>query len=96
MSTTVGTNIFKVIKWSAVAEWRFDIETPEACGICKNKLTDRCIQCAADNIDRSNCEVGWGQCRHAYHVHCIDPWVAKKINCPVDQKAWILVRKDNI
>lgn len=88
--------IFKVIKLSAVAEWRFDIDAPEACSICKNKLTDRCIQCAADNLDRSNCEVAWGQCRHAYHAHCIDPWVTKKINCPIDQKAWSLMRKDKL
>jgi anaphase-promoting complex subunit 11 len=89
-------NIFKVIKWSAVAEWRFDVETPEVCAICKYKLTERCVQCAADNLERANCEISWGKCMHVYHRHCIQPWVVKNTKCPLDSDIWIEIRTEKM
>ncbi len=85
--------IFRIIKWAAVAEWTFDVEIPEKCSICRYKLTERCVNCIAFNMDRSKCDIGMGKCKHAFHIHCVDQWVIKKARCPLDEQPWVLEKK---
>lgn len=74
---------FKVIKWTGVAEWSWSVEGVERCGICHENLTSICNHCRIEAT--SGCEVAWGNCRHAYHRHCIDNYMTKKgtNKCPI-------------
>lgn len=38
--------IFKVVKWTAVAAWSWDISV-DNCAICRNHIMDLCIECQA-------------------------------------------------
>ncbi|XP_037927347.1 RING-box protein 1A-like [Teleopsis dalmanni] len=60
------------------------------CAICRNLLSDLCNECQAQmvTIDDYKCFVVWGKCNHAFHWHCILPWLEKNSICPVDQQEW--------
>ena len=78
-----------VIKqWNVVAMWHWsgDVDT---CAICKNQLSDLCVECHANGGgSETECQVAWGQCNHAFHHHCIAMWVKTRATCPLDDREW--------
>jgi hypothetical protein len=76
----------------------------DRCVICKEKLSNRCLYCLADNIPRLNidftqqidishdvlvnCPIERSDCRHIYHHHCINRWRIKRDLCPLDNRRW--------
>lgn len=79
------------MKYAAVAEWTFNVPMPDVCAICRNQLTDICVNCQADGSPRDRCLIDLGQCKHAYHKHCIDQWLMKMPKCPTDSGPWVLI-----
>ena len=86
---------YKILKWNAVAMWVYDTYS-ETCSICKNSLTEPCITCQAnaDNNDQKYCKRVIGKCNHCYHTHCIDEWLKKQANCPLDGFEWVSMKFD--
>ena len=70
--------IFTVKKWNGVALWSWDIPV-DNCAICRNHTMDPCIECQSQqNTADGNCILGWGQCNHAFHLHCITRWLKSR------------------
>ncbi len=45
----------------------------DACYMCRDKLNDLCIKCHKDKDEtgeNEKCDVVWGKCGHALHLHC--------------------------
>ncbi|CAH6722439.1 RING-box protein Hrt1p [[Candida] jaroonii] len=80
---------FEVKKWTAVAFWSWDIVV-DVCAICRNHLMEPCIDCQA-NVGGNNeeCLAAWGQCNHAFHMHCINRWLKTRQVCPLDSQEWV-------
>ncbi|CBH15136.1 RING-H2 zinc finger, putative [Trypanosoma equiperdum] len=79
---------FVLKRWNAVALWSWDIEV-DTCAICRNHVMDLCIECqASSNGPRTNCNIAWGVCNHAFHTHCISRWLKTRNVCPLDNKEW--------
>lgn len=78
--------IFELKKWNAVALWSWDIEV-DNCAICRNHTMDLCIECQA-TASTSGCEIAWGKCNHAFHLHCIAKWLKTRGVCPLDNAEW--------
>eukprot|EP00483_Globobulimina_turgida_P004290 UN04299 len=74
-----------VLKWGAVALWSYDLIN-DTCAICRNKLHDLCIDCAADaySLQNKECTRAFGLSNHAYHWHCIARWTKTRHTCPLD------------
>lgn len=56
------------------------------CYICRNHLTEACIECESKNL--SDCISIKGKCGHAYHAHCIAQWCKTHPSCPLDNTRW--------
>jgi RING-box protein 1 len=84
---------YKVLKWNAIAQWNFD-NISDTCGICKNKITESCINCQAnqEKFESNSCKKVVGKCNHSFHCHCIDEWIKKKNLCPLDFSEWMPMR----
>ena len=87
------SKMFKVLKWNAIAQWNYDTVS-DTCGICKNSIREACINCQAnqEKFDTNNCKKVVGKCNHSFHTHCIDEWIKKKNNCPLDFSEWMPMR----
>ena len=87
---------FKVNKWSGVAVWSFTVSGIEICSICKENLTSICNYCRVEAT--SDCKVCWGNCRHAYHKHCIETYMSRRgtNKCPIDTNIWVPTREERI
>ena len=57
----------------------------DTCGICRNKLIDKCIECQT-NIKK--CQSVLGTCGHGFHKCCINRWIKTRNCCPLDDKEW--------
>lgn len=78
----------KLKRWKAVALWSWNLEV-DTCAICRNQLTDLCIDCqASESSAPCDCPVAWGGCDHAFHYHCIRRWLKKKGECPICEQMW--------
>jgi RING-box protein 1 len=78
---------FELIKLNSVCLWRWDSRF-DSCGICKNNITDKCIECIADLHTDNTCSIVWGICGHMYHVHCITHWLKSRNVCPLCNDNW--------
>jgi RING-box protein 1 len=70
-----------------VANWTYDVEN-ESCAICQSPIASPCIMCDADPAHAEQCVPTWGECRHAYHFHCINKWLKTRSTCPLDDTEW--------
>ncbi|KFD57902.1 hypothetical protein M514_01135 [Trichuris suis] len=85
---------FQIKKWNVVAMWSWDTNA-DNCAICRNHIMEVCIQCqvAQDTDEEGNktkeeCTVAWGECNHAFHLHCISRWLKTRNVCPLDNLEW--------
>ncbi len=70
----------------------------EVCSICRNKLSDLCIECQADsfvnNHTKNDCiNAGAKDCDHIFHAHCMHRWLKTGDTCPLDNKIWHFKRE---
>ncbi|KAL8153443.1 hypothetical protein V2J09_011203 [Rumex salicifolius] len=73
--------------WHAVASWTWDAQD-EMCGICRLVFDGCCPDCKHPGDD---CPIIWGQCNHAFHLHCILKWVnsqTPQAHCPLCRREW--------
>jgi RING-box protein 1 len=87
------SKVCKLLKMSGVALWVYD-SVAVTCGICKNPLNESCITCNAnqENLDERKCQKVTGKCNHSFHCHCIENWIKKQNNCPMDFYEWMPVQ----
>jgi anaphase-promoting complex subunit 11 len=76
----------KIKRWQAVGVWTWDAGD-DVCGICCNPY-DGCAQDAKYPGDDS--PVVWGACGHAFHLQCIQKWLAARTEqrCPMCRRQW--------
>lgn len=60
----------------------------KSCVICRNNLN--CTSLCFQNSDKES-EIVKGNCNHAFHRECIEPWVKNNPRCPICNKNWIEV-----
>eukprot|EP00039_Didymoeca_costata_P001354 m.51762 g.51762 ORF g.51762 m.51762 type:complete len:103 (+) comp10752_c0_seq2:66-374(+) len=80
---------FSVTKWQPCAIWSYGGDK-ENCAVCRNKLTDPCIECQANvgSATAEECTVASGGCNHCYHYHCISRWLKSRNVCPLCNQEW--------
>ena len=78
-------------KHHAVCMWSWNVQV-ENCAICKNDISDLCIECQVNQVTSqgNDCQVGWGMCNHAFHHHCISRWIKTRATCPLCDREWEL------
>lgn len=76
----------QVKKWHAVAAWTWDAGD-DVCGICRTPF-DGCPPEGKYPGDDS--PVVWGACCHAFHLQCIQKWLASSAEqkCPMCRRPW--------
>ena len=43
------------------------------------------------DVWHETCGIEWGECRHAFHTHCIRLWRAKRDACPLCNGPWTVL-----
>jgi E3 ubiquitin-protein ligase RBX1 len=79
--------LINVLEWNPTGFWKYKNATDD-CGICKEKLTEPCINCIQNTVGKIDCYASQGKCNHCYHKHCIDKWRESSSICPTDKKPW--------
>lgn len=78
-----------IISRNMAVEWSWDVkEDDDLCGICHSEYDACCPSCKMPGDD---CPLIWGECGHAFHLHCIMTWFQSSTNgetCPMDRKEW--------
>ncbi|RKP32659.1 hypothetical protein METBISCDRAFT_11930 [Metschnikowia bicuspidata] len=86
---------FEVKKWTAIAFWSWDIVI-DTCAICRNHLMEPCIECQPNSLNsQTECGAAWGNCNHAFHLHCIQRWLKSRAVCPLDNSPWVYQKFGN-
>ncbi|CCU82705.1 RING finger domain protein/Anaphase-promoting complex subunit 11 [Blumeria hordei DH14] len=73
----------KILKWNAVATWRWDIPDDDVCGICQAHFDGTCPTCKYPGDD---CELRIEQRSDLRDQHCIIEWIkqeSSKGQCPL-------------
>ena len=88
----LGKMKVKVKGWHAVANWHWNVQGEETCGICRNPYEMHCPDCKRPGDD---CPPTWGVCKHAFHLHCIMKWIqgqdtqgGSRNQCPICRQEW--------
>ena len=88
----LGAMKVKVKGWHAVANWHWNVQGEETCGICRNPYEMHCPDCKRPGDD---CPPTWGVCKHAFHLHCIMKWIqgqdtqgGSRNQCPICRQEW--------
>jgi RING-box protein 1 len=76
---------FNITKISVVASSYLNIHN-DVCPICKNTLTEPCLDCSVQN--KQTCNTSIGICNHGFHTHCINTWLENRRTCPLDNQNW--------
>lgn len=95
-SSTSSAITVTVRKWSPVGYWKFPVNISENCGICRESLEKKCLECGIN--DGSKCGISYGQCNHIYHICCINGWTKDKTNsnCPQCFQPWATEKEETI
>ncbi|KCV72264.1 hypothetical protein H696_01661 [Fonticula alba] len=79
-----------------------DIDRQTECGICQRPFEQRCPAAPSSpqadapggtcsGIPGEECPLEIGPCRHAFHLHCMQRWVARRqTTCPFCRAVWHL------
>ncbi|KAK6110854.1 Anaphase-promoting complex subunit 11 domain protein [Brugia pahangi] len=77
-----------VLKWNVAASWKW-MAGDETCGICRMPFEACCIECKTPGDE---CPLALGECKHAFHMHCIVKWTetqnAARPQCPLCRQEW--------
>ena len=72
-----------------VATWRWNIaDADDVCGICRLPFESCCPAC---KLPGDECPPLLGECKHAFHLHCIVAWLNTKQHeqvCPLCRRPW--------
>ena len=73
-----------------VSSWKWDIPDEDVCGICLGAFEACCPEC---KVPGDSCPPMWGQCNHAFHMHCIVKWLTAQQDkgeqqCPLCRREW--------
>merc|ERR1719186_182664 len=82
---SVETARVRVIKWQAVAQWRWN-DVGDTCAICRNSLMEPSIMYLADPDSQSAVkgqQIAVGVCGHSFHLDCIEKWLLTRQACPL-------------
>ena len=75
--------------WTAVGVWKYNIKE-DKCAIDKQSLQSVCMNCESlGSCDKAQCAIDIGECKHAFHAHCIRPWIEKNQRCALCNKTWV-------
>ncbi|CAO4369844.1 unnamed protein product [Caenorhabditis nigoni] len=79
-----------VKKLHVCGEWKWLQGGEDTCGICRMEFESACNMCKFPGDD---CPLVVGTCRHAFHRHCIEKWIAAPSNqpraqCPLCRQDW--------
>ncbi|EFO98470.1 CRE-APC-11 protein [Caenorhabditis remanei] len=79
-----------VKKLHVCGEWKWLQGGEDTCGICRMEFESACNICKFPGDD---CPLVVGTCRHAFHRHCIEKWIAAPSNqpraqCPLCRQDW--------
>ena len=97
----------RIKTWVQMATWHWNVVGEDDCGICQSAYDGTCPSC---RFPGDSCPVGTaldrmqsiydlviGTCKHAFHMHCIEHWLAQKRNeetdqghCPLCRQTWQL------
>lgn len=58
-------------------------DSESCCPICRNKLSEVCLECAKNGESPEQCATVRGKCGHRFHLHCIQKWLKVSKQCPV-------------
>lgn len=73
-------------RWHAVGAWTWNAGD-DVCGICRMPFDG----CPPDGkFPGDDSPVVWGVCHHAFHIQCIQKWLASSAEqrCPMCRRAW--------
>ena len=62
------------------------------CPICRSLLSQRCsecVACSAGGQRQDACWLSFGSCGCVYHAHCLAPWLARRVTCPLHETVWV-------
>ncbi|VDK55471.1 unnamed protein product [Anisakis simplex] len=75
-------------KWNVAASWKWTAGD-ETCGICRMPFEACCIECKTPGDE---CPLAIGNCKHAFHMHCIVKWTetqnTPRPQCPLCRQEW--------
>lgn len=76
------------IQYNIVGSWHWKIEddTNDSCIICLLSYESPCSNC---KILGKTCPLIKGKCKHIYHKHCVEKWLAEgKDECTLCRRKW--------
>lgn len=77
-----------------VAAVTIEATPPPQCAICRNYLSEPCIE--FNSSDSSGRCVATGACGHKFHQYCIEKWTVNRLNCPLCETPWLCENVDII
>ncbi|EOB13234.1 Anaphase-promoting complex subunit 11 [Nosema bombycis CQ1] len=79
---------FKIKNVYLTYNWKWNVDE-EICGICQQGFDQMCPKC----VHPIECKPCVGECKHTFHVHCLDQWLLKRNICPMCRVNWVIFRK---
>ena len=85
----------KMKEWKLTAKWKWDVgeHADQKCAICRVDFESTC-NTGICKFPGDDCPVIRGACKHPFHLHCINKWLAsleesrqEKV-CPLCRQAW--------
>uniref|UniRef100_A0AC35TKK0 Anaphase-promoting complex subunit 11 n=1 Tax=Rhabditophanes sp. KR3021 TaxID=114890 RepID=A0AC35TKK0_9BILA len=76
-------------KYKLFSEWKWTNGSEDTCGICRMPFEACCIECKTPGDE---CPLVIGECKHPFHLHCINQWTDGQTTtppkCPLCRQEW--------